>query len=89
MIYYLRNNTIIKQVEWDVATTTAGDYTVDMKITHSQYSHFINQYSQQYRDDPQGYGLKKHLKNEIEDKLTREVPSQGFEAVDRIRIADI
>lgn len=33
--------------------------------------------------------MKKHLKVELEDKLTREVPSLGFEAVDRVRIADI
>lgn len=45
MLYYLKNNTVIKQVEWDVATTTAGDYTTDMKITHSQYSNFVNQFA--------------------------------------------
>lgn len=35
MLYYLKNNTVIKQVEWDVATTTAGDYTADLKISYS------------------------------------------------------
>jgi hypothetical protein len=35
MIYYLKNKTKINQVEWDVSTTTAGDYTLDLKISHA------------------------------------------------------
>jgi len=33
MMYYQRRKVIINQKEWDVATITAGDYTVDMKIS--------------------------------------------------------
>ena len=29
------------------------------------------------------------MKTEIEDKLTREVPSLGYENVDKVRVADI
>lgn len=86
-MYYLRSITQIKHVEWDVATLTAGDYTVDMKITHQQYCLFLSQHKQS--DESIGYGLKKHLKQELELKLTKEVPSMGFEEIEKVKIADI
>lgn len=89
MNFYLRRMTQIKHVEWDVATVTAGDYTVDMKINQRQYFTYMEEHSHRYPQDPAGYGLKKHLKHEIEDKLTNEVASLGFENIDRVRIADI
>ena len=41
MIYYLKNQVKIKHIDWDVATTTAGDYTVDMVIPLSFYNRFL------------------------------------------------
>ncbi|CDW91100.1 UNKNOWN [Stylonychia lemnae] len=89
MMFYLRQQTQIQKVEWDVETITAGDYTVDLKISQSMYQTFVNQHHQKYAFDPQGYALKKYLKQEIETKLTNEVGSLGFEKVDSIRVADI
>jgi len=43
-----------------------------------------------YKDEAFGFALKRHLTKEIEDRLTNDVPSQGFEAnVQRINVADI
>jgi hypothetical protein len=44
---------------------------------------------QLYSEETPGYGLKFHLKAEIEEKLTNQIPSQEFENVDRIRVADV
>ena len=41
MIYYLRHDTKISQIQWDVETTTASDYTGDMAISNDQYNNFI------------------------------------------------
>ena len=41
MNFYLRRSTEIKHVEWDVATLTAGDYAVDMKLAPQQYALFL------------------------------------------------
>jgi hypothetical protein len=35
MVFYQKRIAVINQKEWDVETTTAGDYTIDMKITES------------------------------------------------------
>lgn len=35
MLFYLKKYTLLNQIEWDVSTTTASDYTIDMKITTS------------------------------------------------------
>ncbi len=60
-----------------------------MKITPSMVQTYSTQYKQKYPGDPEGYGLKKHLKHEIEQKLTNDVPSLGFENVSQIKVADI
>ena len=44
IIFYLRKSTQIQKIEWDVATTTAGDYTVDAKLTYQQYLNFVHQH---------------------------------------------
>ena len=75
MVYYLRNSLRLEQVDWDVSIVTAGDYSVDMKITQQQYSYFRDHHLADYREDSTGYAFKKHLKMELEEKLTNEVAS--------------
>lgn len=65
---------------------------MDLRISQQQLTNFVNQHYPKYtREDPcpVGYALKKYLKFEIETKLTNNVPSQGFEQIDHVRIADI
>lgn len=89
MIYMAKGMTSITQIEWDVSTVTAGDYTCDMLITREQYTYFMDHHLNQFRNESPGFALKLFLKNELEDKLTNQVESQGFENVSRIEIADI
>jgi hypothetical protein len=42
-----------------------------------------------YRGDSAGYGFKKFIHNDLENILTDQIPSQGYENVDRVRIADM
>lgn len=75
MILFLRQLTQIQKVKWDLDTLTAGDYTVDIKITRQQYQNFVNQHYPKYGNEPCGYALKKYLKFELEQKLTNAVES--------------
>jgi hypothetical protein len=80
----------INMKEWDVATVTAGDYSIDMKITDSMVRHFRDDVYPQYKDESFGFALKRHLTHELEDKLTNQMPNQGFDdKLDRVRVADI
>lgn len=36
-LFYLRKQVQLNQIEWDISTVTAGDYTVDIKITPSMF----------------------------------------------------
>lgn len=48
ILFYLRKSTQIQKIEWDVSTITAGDYTVDAKLTNQQYMNFVHQHQQKY-----------------------------------------
>lgn len=68
-IYYLKKNSKIKNLEWDVSTITAGDYTVEYKISEEAYKHFLDtQYNvnDKNRGISIGESLKTYLKNEFE-----------------------
>lgn len=54
------------------------------------FQRYISDYRQQYfAQETIGYGLKRHIKEELENMLTGRVPNLGYESVDRVRIADI
>lgn len=65
----------VNQIEWDMATITASDYTVEMTIHKNDYDEW---YSRDYKkpggdfdkDVPPSMSLKKHLIHEIERNLT-------------------
>jgi hypothetical protein len=40
MTYYLRREINLDEVEWDMDTVTAADYTIDLKISEQQYQNF-------------------------------------------------
>ena len=57
----------IKQLEWDMATITAGDYTVELKINPDHYrTWYNNDYRKANGDFENGVApamsLKKHLR---------------------------
>lgn len=75
-IYYLKKNSKIKNLEWDVSTITAGDYTVEYKFVEGTYDHF---YNHQYlaHDKSKGISIGESLKNylikEFEALLNRKL----------------
>ena len=86
-VYWLRQSTALNKVKWDVETVTAADYTVEMDVTR-HFDRFKNS-SDNRAGEAVGYGFKHFLINELENLLTNQVPYQGYERVNRIRIADM
>ena len=94
----------IKLLEWDFATITAGDYTVELPIPEKAY---VEWYDNEYKakGDAQAglapaMSLKNHLKSLIESTLTAELVEKGqvkpahsgtesSEALADIKVADI
>jgi len=66
----------INQKEWDVETTTAGDYSVEMSITPSMLAYFRDH--NEFPGQPFGFALKMQLSKDL-PKLLAEVPSMGFD----------
>ena len=67
----------IKMLEWDIATITAGDYTVELKVCRDEYRDWYDtQYKtgEDFSDDvAPAMSFKKHLKKVIEDQLNEEL----------------
>jgi len=88
MIFYQRKSTQLEQIEWDVSTVTASDYTVDMTLTEGMLENFVKEANPGI-DESAGYRLKQYLQQTLEEKLTNEVPSLGFQRISRVKVADI
>jgi hypothetical protein len=75
VIYYLRKNSKIKQLEWDVATITAGDYTVEFKISKESHEHWYNTIYPDDRDRgiSTGESFKNYIKTQIESLLNEDL----------------
>ncbi len=66
----------IQQLEWDMATITAGDYTVELKIDEDGYR--TQWYNNEYRKPGGDYenqiapalSLKQFMSTKIEEELT-------------------
>lgn len=53
-VYFLKKNSKIKNLEWDVSTITAGDYTVEYQINEDAYKHFL---TTQYNSHDRNHGI--------------------------------
>ncbi len=65
----------INQVEWDMNTITAADYTVELKINKESYiewSKEIYKTGDKQREIPVTFSLKEYMIKFIEEKLTAE-----------------
>ena len=80
LFYYLRirhliEKTNIDYLEWDLATVTAADYTVERTITKTEYDAWLVTYKtiDKYIDVemPVGLAFKKYLKDKIENEVTQ------------------
>lgn len=91
IIDYVRRIAKLDFVTWDVKTVSAGDYTVEYEISQEAWDHFL---ATEYANiegckRSKARELRKYMKKELERYLTEEVPSQDFEEIDRVRIAQI
>jgi len=60
-------------IEWDMATVTAGDFTMELHISEKMYWHFLEHiYDPNKRQESPVKQLKSYLKKEIEDVTTKE-----------------
>ena len=71
----------IKQLEWDISTVTAGDYTVEFDIPAKAYQDWYDgAYKARGGEFEQGYSpalsLKRHMTERIESVLNQEVTSR-------------
>lgn len=64
----------LQQLEWDMATVTAGDYTVEWKIKADKYEKWDSQvYDQSGTGHPEGLFFKDALKKELEGILNQKL----------------
>jgi len=63
----------MQKIDWDMATITAGDYTVEMEISEENYIYWKNnsyqRIKEQNRDISPALALKMHIISEIEANL--------------------
>ena len=70
----------IHQIEWDMATITAGDYTVEMPIKKENYLDWLNKNNRD-SDVPPSLKFKHYLIQVIETEMTKDLKvamEQGF-----------
>lgn len=87
-IFFLRQRTAITKVYWDVETVTAGDYAVEISVNRF-FKEFKEKEYANYPDDTIGLAFEKFIRYVVEDILTHQVDSQGYEDVDKIRVAEV
>jgi hypothetical protein len=81
IIYYLQKTSRLEQLEYDIHTISAGDFTVELDITKEMYDDFIDNYynpiGSKMKEELSGetYSpalyLKKYLSEEIGKMLTK------------------
>ena len=67
LIYFMQTTSKLDQLDYDIKTITAGDYTVQMDITKSMWGFFIDEiYPNRYEDKfSPALAFKKYLIEEI------------------------
>jgi hypothetical protein len=77
-------------VEWDLATVTAGDYTIEFDLSVDFYEKFVLTHGKDKPEDASmGEWFRDWIQNEMEEKLTK-LPNLGYDddgAPERIEIA--
>lgn len=83
------------QIDWDVQTITAGDYTVELAISHESYNWFLaNHYIPHDRSSglSTGESLKQYLTRDIQTTLNNFLSVHEQEEgnnITEVKIADI
>lgn len=77
-IDYLRSIFKNQYVEWDVKTITAGDYSVELKVTEKMWKNFLRTQYKREVGKTKLHQFRNYLQRELEDRLT-EMPDLGYE----------
>lgn len=75
-------------IEWDVKTITAGDYSVELDISEKMWKNFLEKVYNPELAATKLSQFRKYLQNELENNFSR-LPDLGFEdqRVERIKIS--
>lgn len=85
----------LQVLKWDLATITAGDFTVEFDIQQDSYYRWFTEYYNKANGDfvngvSPGISLKRYLTSEIESRLSNELTEEVRErGIDQVRIANI
>jgi hypothetical protein len=73
-VRYFFQGSKVDLMQFDVATVTAGDYSVEVKIPKEAYNEWAKEFEAKYDETSQSRALvlKKQLKNEIEAIVKQE-----------------
>lgn len=85
---YIRAIESTKQLDFDVKTITAGDYSVEFKIDHAQYDFWKENYFQESNPMSEMAQFKCYVQHTLETRLS-EMENLGYEEGDEIKIAQI
>lgn len=77
-------------IEWDVKTITAGDYSVELDISEAMWHNFLNTVYDQKLASTKLVQFRNYLQKKLEDNFSQ-LPDLGFEdePVERVRISMI
>lgn len=74
LIFHLRQTGKIKNLKWDVATITAGDYTVEHIISAADYKNWhAHEFMQSSMDMSPALSFKKYLMEHLSETLQSEI----------------
>jgi len=85
---YLRNIFKNLNIEWDVKTITAGDYSVELDISQKMWDNFLKDVYKPELAATKLVQFRKYLEHKLEDNLSA-LPDLGYEdePVQRVNIA--
>ena len=77
-IRWLYQGQKIKQLEWDMATVTAGDYSVELDISRDMYQHWYHTEFSKAGGDlsnrvAPALSLKQYIQKEVEEAITQDL----------------
>lgn len=88
-IDYIKSVESTNQLDFDVKTLTAGDYSAEFSIAHTQYDAWKEKYFQEANPMSEMAQFKLYVQLEIEKRLT-EMPNLGIDPdIHEIKIAQI
>lgn len=82
---YIRAIEKNKYLDFDVATITAGDYTVEFDMPHESYEYFKKVYYDETCPMNEINQFKQYVQEELEDRFT-DMPDLGFDEVEQPEI---